>query len=40
MLRSTAQISFSQLYMDCSSRRSEFFKVKHFSPLGSGWKNK
>ncbi|XOD67765.1 MAG: transposase [Flavobacteriales bacterium Tduv] len=26
MLRSTAQISFSELYMECSTRRSEFFK--------------
>ncbi|XOD67471.1 MAG: hypothetical protein ACMUEL_05875 [Flavobacteriales bacterium Tduv] len=26
MLRSTAQISFSELYIERSSRRSEFFK--------------
>ncbi|XOD68101.1 MAG: hypothetical protein ACMUEL_09635 [Flavobacteriales bacterium Tduv] len=26
MLRSTEQINFSELYMKCSTRRSEFFK--------------
>ncbi|XOD67186.1 MAG: hypothetical protein ACMUEL_04170 [Flavobacteriales bacterium Tduv] len=30
MLRNTAQISFNELYMERSTRRSEFFKkVKH-----------
>ncbi|XOD66888.1 MAG: hypothetical protein ACMUEL_02335 [Flavobacteriales bacterium Tduv] len=42
MLRSTAQIIFSELYMKRSTRRSEFFqKVKHLDPLGrDGERNK
>ncbi|XOD66585.1 MAG: hypothetical protein ACMUEL_00585 [Flavobacteriales bacterium Tduv] len=41
MLRSTAQIRFSELYMDPSTRRNEFFKkVKNFDQLGSLWKKK
>ncbi|XOD67784.1 MAG: hypothetical protein ACMUEL_07745 [Flavobacteriales bacterium Tduv] len=35
MLRRTAQISFSELYIEPSTRRSEFFKIiKHLDPLG------
>ncbi|XOD67695.1 MAG: hypothetical protein ACMUEL_07180 [Flavobacteriales bacterium Tduv] len=42
MLRSTAQISFSEIYMECSTRRSDFFKrLNTLIPLGmNGERNK
>ncbi|XOD66892.1 MAG: hypothetical protein ACMUEL_02355 [Flavobacteriales bacterium Tduv] len=39
MLRSTVKLRFSQLYMECSTRRSEFFqKVNHLDSLGRNGK--
>ncbi|XOD67382.1 MAG: hypothetical protein ACMUEL_05325 [Flavobacteriales bacterium Tduv] len=40
MLRSTAQIRISELYMERSTRRGEFLKDKQLDPLGSGWGKK
>ncbi|XOD66930.1 MAG: hypothetical protein ACMUEL_02605 [Flavobacteriales bacterium Tduv] len=33
MIRSSAQISFNELYMERSTRRSEFFKMLNLYPL-------
>ncbi|XOD66697.1 MAG: hypothetical protein ACMUEL_01225 [Flavobacteriales bacterium Tduv] len=41
MFRSTVQISFSELYMECSIRRSQFFKGLNTSdPVESRWRKK
>ncbi|XOD67609.1 MAG: hypothetical protein ACMUEL_06695 [Flavobacteriales bacterium Tduv] len=40
ILRNTAQISFSELYMERSSRRSEFFKSLKTLIHLEGWKKK
>ncbi|XOD66663.1 MAG: hypothetical protein ACMUEL_01040 [Flavobacteriales bacterium Tduv] len=41
ILRSTAQLNFSELYMDPSTRSRKFFKrLKILNPTGKGWRKK